>query len=220
MQQPEAQPLQLARGEPRVGLLRRGDLELLRLLDQRAHDVRLPAGGDLARARPPTPRPRAAARPPSGCTMGVRPGGSSSSTLTSRSPYTVIAAVRGIGVAVITSTSGTVAAGLLPQRGALLDAEPVLLVDDDDAEAVELDPLLDQRVGADDDVDRCRRPSPASTPPALGAAHPVGQQLDAQRPVGEQVRRGRAPRSPSSSRRTPAACCSASTSVGAISAPW
>ena len=39
--------------------------------------------------------------------MGVRPGGSSSSTLTSRSPYTVIAAVRGIGVAVMTSTSGT-----------------------------------------------------------------------------------------------------------------
>jgi hypothetical protein len=39
--------------------------------------------------------------------MGVRPGGSSSSTLTSRSPYTVMAAVRGMGVAVITSTSGT-----------------------------------------------------------------------------------------------------------------
>ena len=39
-------------------------------------------------------------------TIGVRPGGSSSNTLTSKSPYTVIAAVRGIGVAVITNTSG------------------------------------------------------------------------------------------------------------------
>jgi hypothetical protein len=39
--------------------------------------------------------------------MGVRPGGNSSSTLTSRSPYTVMAAVRGMGVAVITNTSGT-----------------------------------------------------------------------------------------------------------------
>ena len=40
------------------------------------------------------------------CVERERPGGISSSTLTSRSPYTVIAAVRGIGVAVITSTSG------------------------------------------------------------------------------------------------------------------
>ena len=74
--------------------------------------------------------------------------------LTSRSPYTVIAAVRGIGVAVITSRSGTTAARLLPQRGALLHAEAVLLVDHDDAEAVERHRLLDQRVGADGEVDR------------------------------------------------------------------
>ena len=56
-------------------------------------------------------------------------------------------------MAVITSTSGTAAAGLLPQGGPLLDPEAVLLVDHDHAEAVELDPLLDQRVGADHDVD-------------------------------------------------------------------
>ena len=70
---------------------------------------------------------------------------------------------------------------------------------------------------------RCRpmpSASPASTSRALGAADAVGEQLDPQRPVAEQVvgvghgRRRRA---------APArcvACCSASTSVGAISAPW
>ena len=47
-----------------------------------------------------------------------------------------MAAVRGIGVAVITSTSGTgSAAGLVAQRGPLLDAEAVLLVDDHRARA-------------------------------------------------------------------------------------
>ena len=101
-------------------------------------------------------------------TIGVRPGGSSSSTLTSRSPYTVIAAVRGIGVAVMTSTSGTAVAGLLAQRGPLLDAEAVLLVDDDHAEAVERHALLDQRVRADDEVDRRRR----RARPARVAARP------------------------------------------------
>lgn len=43
---------------------------------------------------------------------------------------------------------------LLPlgtQRVALFHAEAVLLVDDDQAEVVELDLVLDQRVGADDD---------------------------------------------------------------------
>ena len=44
-----------------------------------------------------------------------------------------IAAVRGIGVAVITSTSG--ASPLPAQQRALLDAEAVLLVDHRDAEA-------------------------------------------------------------------------------------
>ena len=38
--------------------------------------------------------------------MGFLPGGSSSMTLTSRSPYIVMARVRGIGVAVMTSTCG------------------------------------------------------------------------------------------------------------------
>ena len=45
-----------------------------------------------------------------------------------------IAAVRGIGVAVMTSTSGS--SPFSAQQVALLDAEPVLLVDHRDAEAV------------------------------------------------------------------------------------
>ena len=66
-----------------------------------------------------------------------------------------MAAVRGIGVAVITRTSGDVA--LRPQQVALLDAEPVLLVDHRHAEPRELDASVDQRVGADEDVDLARR---------------------------------------------------------------
>lgn len=41
---------------------------------------------------------------------------------------------------------------LLAQSISLLDAEAVLLVDDDEGEVGELDVLLDERVGADDDA--------------------------------------------------------------------
>ena len=69
--------------------------------------------------------------------------------------------MRGIGVAVMTSTSGTASpARLVAQRGPLLDAEAVLLVDDDDAERLELDALLDERVGAD----QRGRPRPSARP--------------------------------------------------------
>ena len=62
-----------------------------------------------------------------------------------------MATVRGIGVAVMTSMCGAqLAAGA--QRVALLHTEPVLLVDDDEAEIGEPDPVLDERVGADDDA--------------------------------------------------------------------
>ncbi len=45
----------------------------------------------------------------------------------------------------------------LGERGALLDAEAVLLVDDGDGEVGELDLALDQRVRADGDPDVARR---------------------------------------------------------------
>ena len=71
--------------------------------------------------------------------------------VTSRSPYTVSASVRGIGVAVMCSTCGARAAalGAVHQRVALLDAEAVLLVDDQQREAGEAHVLLQQRVRAD-----------------------------------------------------------------------
>ena len=83
------------------------------------------------------------------------------------SPKTVIATVRGIGVAVMTSTCG---GGGLPAQGVtLLDAETVLLVDDHEGEVVEAHVLLDEGVGADDDAGvarRCRASPCAATPSA------------------------------------------------------
>ncbi len=62
-----------------------------------------------------------------------------------------MATVRGMGVAVMTRRCGRLLA-LGAQGVALFDAEAVLLVDDDQAEVVELDLVLDQRVRADDDA--------------------------------------------------------------------
>ena len=60
--------------------------------------------------------------------------------------------MRGIGVAVMTRMS--TASPFWPERQALVHAEAVLLVDDGKAEVAERDVLLEQRMGADDDVDR------------------------------------------------------------------
>ena len=49
------------------------------------------------------------------------------------------------------------AAGLRLERAALVHPEPVLLVDDDEAEVRERDRVLDERVGADDDARLARR---------------------------------------------------------------
>ncbi len=79
------------------------------------------------------------------------------------SPKTVIATVRGIGVAVMTSTCG----GRIPfSRGVpLLDAEAVLLVDDDEGEIGELHVLLDEGMGADDDPSLARGRVEQRAPP-------------------------------------------------------
>ena len=79
-------------------------------------------------------------------------------------PVSDISSVRGIGVADIVSTSTAGAQAL--QVLLVLDAEALLLVDDDQAEVLEPDGLLQQPVRADDDVDdavhdpgrRSRRP--------------------------------------------------------------
>ena len=65
----------------------RGGLQVarLRLLDERAHDVGLPPRRDLL-AQELVDRPALGLAARATVTMGVRPGGSSSSTDTSRSP--------------------------------------------------------------------------------------------------------------------------------------
>ena len=78
-----------------------------------------------------------------------------------------MATVRGIGVAVMTSTCGGQLAAAA-QRVPLLHAEPVLLVHHDQAEVGEPDAVLDQRVRADDDAGLAglRRPAaPGGGPP-------------------------------------------------------
>ena len=128
---------------------RRLEVGLLRLLDHRVDDVRL---SSLRPARRSTNCEHALARrlrPRSAVATGCRPGGRSSRMLRSRSPYSVSASERGIGVAVISSTSGRLALGA--ERLALLDAEAVLLVDDGEPELAERRRLLHQRVRADDE---------------------------------------------------------------------
>jgi hypothetical protein len=63
--------------------------------------------------------------------------------------------VRGIGVAVITSTS--VACPLAPSRTRSAHAEPVLFVDDGQPQIGEGDVLLEHRMGAHEDLDVARR---------------------------------------------------------------
>ena len=106
------------------------------------------------RARVPTPGPAAGAarRRTTWVAIGSRPDGQLREADTSRSPNTVIATVRGMGVAVITRTCGGTRPRLRRQRGPLLHAEPVLLVHDDEPEVGEGDRVLQQRVGADDDA--------------------------------------------------------------------
>ena len=122
-----------------------------------------------------------------------------------------IAAVRGIGVAVMTSTSGE--SPLAAEQVALLDAEAVLLVDHGDAEARELDAAVDQRVGADEDVDARRARRPSAMRASLGRGRAVGEQRDAHRSLAEQRALVGHDSSPSSARIV-SSCCSASTSVG------
>ena len=163
------------------------------------------------RARPAAPAGRRSSAPRRG-----RPGARLSVEV-SRSPNTVIATVRGIGVAVITSTCGG-RAGLGAQRGALLDAEAVLLVDDHQPEVGELHVLLEQGVRADHDAGL-----------AAGRARPArcaGRRRPATRSAAPPGSPPSAPPSMPPSARSPSIavierwCCWASTSVGASSAAW
>ena len=76
-------------------------------------------------------------------------------------PVTAISRVRGIGVADMASTSTAVRSRL--ELLLVLDAEALLLVDDDQAEVLERDLAREQAVRADDEVDRAVGLSPAMT---------------------------------------------------------
>jgi hypothetical protein len=138
------------------------------------------------RARVRAGRPRATARHPIAWTKvctASRCAGGVAMIERSRSPAIAMLSVRGIGVAV--SVSRCTSARSL-QTLLLAHAEALLLVDDDEAEVLELHVFLQQAVGADDHVDL-----------ALGQLEQLGldllrglearQHFDPQRPVGEAV---------------------------------
>ena len=167
-------------------------------------NVRCPSAASVADLLPGRPR----GRPAGGC-----PSGSGSGPRAASAGPTRRGRRRGPGRASAGSASRSsagraapCAAGLRLELAALLDAEPVLLVDDDDAERRELDPLLDQGVRPDDDrrlarrdeLERLRGPRPRSA--SRSAA-----------------RRG-SPR-PRAATPSVAWCCRARRSVGARSAP-
>ena len=107
VEEADAQAGQLGPGQAfGFGHHRRG-LDPVRPLDQRAHHEGPVPARHLGPAPAPTPR-RPLAGPLSQVVVtGSRPGGSSSMMVMSRSPKTTMAAVRGMGVAVITSRSGS-----------------------------------------------------------------------------------------------------------------
>ena len=81
---------------------------------------------------------------------------------------------------------GDDAAGALGvECGALPDSEAVLLVDHRDREVAELDAVLDQGVGADDEAELAARQVPEQIAPALGRDR-ARQQRRRQRRTGEQ----------------------------------
>ena len=103
------------------------------------------------------PRPVEVGRPLAPVRIGTRPAGGVRRSETSRSAYRTWPRVRGIGVAVISRTCGERPPALASSCAALVDAEAVLLVDDDEAEVGERDGVLDEGVGADDDQRLARR---------------------------------------------------------------
>ena len=127
--------------------------------------------------------------------------------------------MRGIGVAVITSTSGS---SPLPRSSARCST-PKRCCSSITAtpRSAELGVAVEQRVRADEDVDLAAVAAPAAMPPALGRGRAVREQLDPHRPLAEQRALGAATVEPVEQLHAIARwCCSASTSVGAMNAPW
>ena len=217
---PRRRPASSSCASRSIRLLGRRHLELLALLDQRAHDVRLAAVRHLvAHVGPHLGLQQRAVRPSSSRSAC---GPAAARRARSRRDRRRRSSPRCAGSASPSSPARRARRRrrLVAQRGALLDAEAVLLVDHDDAEAVE-------RRRPPGSARACRwrcRPCRRRGRPA-----PRVRSAPVTRLVSSSTRSGRSPnRLPGSgtrdarraARRTPVACCSASTSVGAISAPW
>ena len=95
--------------------------------------------------------------------------------------------MRGIGVAVITSMS--TASPFSRQRQALVHAEAMLLVHDREAEVAEFHVVLEQRMGADQNVD-VAEPKPFEDVAAFAAALAAGQDRDLDAGRGGERRDG------------------------------
>ena len=161
---PSRSPASSSLAQPLEGLLCRCHLELLALADQRTHDV------GLAARR----RPGAHVGPHLG--LEQRPLGPLRDDRRATGREFVEHAH--VEIAVDRHRRGPrdrcrrhhqhvghgAADGLGPQCRSLLDAEAVLLVDDDDTEAGEVDGVLDQCVGADRRCRPTRRPDRRARP--------------------------------------------------------
>jgi hypothetical protein len=185
-----AQALELRRGGP--------GLERLRLLDQRAHHEALPPGGDLladalvgARPRPGPVDDMGLDRQPAlrqvaqdgGVEVAV--GGERKGARDRRGGHVerVRAEPQGGSTRLGPVRTGD-SRGLGVERRALAHAEAVLLVHHDHREIAELDGVLDQRVGPDDELELPRRePGEEVAPP--GCRGRAGEQLERQRAAQE-----------------------------------
>ena len=134
-----------------MALFRRGEIELLRLFDQRADPIDLRAGGDR------TPDSGDHLLRPLERDIGGRDG---------LPPRRLLVEAGDIHVAIAREQKrardgrrrhdeklGAAAASLALQREPLMHAETMLLVDHDQAEIAELDALLKESVRADENVD-------------------------------------------------------------------
>ncbi len=117
--------------------------------------------------------------------------------------------MRGIGVAVMCSTCGlSLRRALGVERGALAHAEAVLLVDDGDGERGRSAPTSSISAWV---------PTTSDSSPRAELAQQIGAPP---RRASSRSAAPPAPASPGISAWMVAKCCSASVSVGAISAPW
>ena len=146
---------------------------------------------------------------------GWRPGGNSSSVVRSRSPKITMAAVRGMGVAVMTSRSGSPSVPLA--RNVARCSTPKRC-----CSSITTAP---SEPNATSSVNRACVPTTTPTAPEASPSSTAARALPLTRLVRSSTRTSPPPMPPGPSRspsraRTAAKCCSASTSVGTINAPW